>query len=269
MTYNLDFGRVSNVIPAHDDAVSTLKILAPLGLLISGSWDCSVKYVFHLLINAFSEYLIFPSTNRIWKGFDASDCTPFRMSDAIVAYLSLEEKVSSVDVMNNENIIQVAVGTFSGDVLLWKLCSDNLSKPATDLESLDTKVLTKHLDEVTSVQFNESKTKIASASLDGTFHICDIKTGMVVLSQQHNNPIICLDWKYAEEYLTMGDENGNLIVWNMITGTEHTQSKAFVGLVSCLVTCTSEKKIITAGIDRKESVGTETNEFSLKVFDCL
>lgn len=45
MTYNLDFGRVSNVIPAHDDAVSTLKMLPQLGILVSGSWDCSVKYV--------------------------------------------------------------------------------------------------------------------------------------------------------------------------------------------------------------------------------
>lgn len=45
MTYNLDFGRVSNIIPAHDDAVSTLAILSELGILISGSWDCSVKQV--------------------------------------------------------------------------------------------------------------------------------------------------------------------------------------------------------------------------------
>lgn len=206
--------------------------------------------------------------NRIWKGFNASGCMSFRMSDAMVAYLSLEEKVSSIDAMNGENIIQVAVGTFSGEVLLWKLSYKNLSEPATDLETIDTTVLTKHLDEVTSVQFNHSKTKIASAGLDGTFHICDIKTGMVVLSQQHNSPIICLDWKYAEEYLAMGDENGNLIVWNMITGTEHTNTKAFAGLVSCLVTANKEKKIVSAGIDINESV-SDKNEFGIKVFDCL
>lgn len=44
MTYNLDYGRVSNYIPAHDDAVSSLAILNDLGILVSGSWDCSVKY---------------------------------------------------------------------------------------------------------------------------------------------------------------------------------------------------------------------------------
>ncbi|KAG4071183.1 hypothetical protein HA402_001173 [Bradysia odoriphaga] len=92
MTYNLDFGRVSNVIPAHDDAVSTLTILPKLGILISGSWDCSVK---------------------IWKGFNSSGCVSFRMSDAMVAYLSLEEKVSSVDAsLTDDNMLQVAVGTF-------------------------------------------------------------------------------------------------------------------------------------------------------------
>ncbi len=184
----------------------------------------------------------------------------------MVAYLSLEEKVSSIDAALTEgNILQVAVATFSGEVFLWKL---RVNIDTIVMETIDTIVLTKHLDEVTSVQFNQSQTKIASASLDGTFHVCDINTGMVVLNQQHSSPIICLDWKYSEEYLAMGDENGNLIVWNMITGTEHIKSKAFVGLVSCLVTANSAKKIIAAGIDGSEMVG-DRSEFSIKVFDCL
>lgn len=183
----------------------------------------------------------------------------------MIAYLPLEEKISSIDAsLTNENVLQVAVGTFSGEVFLWKLRANDVR----DLETIETTVLTKHLDEVTSVQFNQSKTKIASASLDGTFHICDITTGMVVLSQQHNSPIICLDWKYSEEYLAMGDENGHLLLWNMLTGSEHIKSNAFVGLVSCLVTANHEKKIIAAGIDRSES-GGDRNEFGLKVFDCL
>lgn len=45
MTYNLDYGRISNVIPAHDDAVSCLSMLENIGILVSGSWDCSVKYM--------------------------------------------------------------------------------------------------------------------------------------------------------------------------------------------------------------------------------
>lgn len=186
------------------------------------------------------------------------------MSDAMVAYLSLEEKVSSVDAsLTSDNILQVAIGTFSGEVFLWKLRLNNV----TDMETVETIVMTKHSDEVTSVQFNQSKTKIASASLDSTFHICDIKTGMVMLSQQHNSPIVCLDWKYSEEWLAMGDENGYVILWNMITGTEHLKSKAFVGLVSCLATANQEKKIVAAGIDGNKSVG-DRNEFSFKVFDC-
>lgn len=187
------------------------------------------------------------------------------MSDAMVAYLPLEEKVSSIDAtLTSKNILQVAIGTFSGEVFLWKLRANK----TTDMETIENTVLTKHHDEVTSVQFNQSKTKIASASLDGTFNICDIETGMVVLAQPHNSPIICLDWKYSEDYLAMGDENGYLILWNMITGTEHIKSKAFEGLVSCLVTANHEKKIIAAGIDRIESVG-DRNEFGVKVFDCL
>lgn len=41
--YDLDYGRRLNEIPAHDDAVSCLSYINEGGILISGSWDCSVK----------------------------------------------------------------------------------------------------------------------------------------------------------------------------------------------------------------------------------
>lgn len=43
MTYDLDYGRISIVLLAHDDAVSCLKIIDDIGVVVSGSWDCSVK----------------------------------------------------------------------------------------------------------------------------------------------------------------------------------------------------------------------------------
>lgn len=43
MTYNLEYGRITNTIPAHDDAVTSLSLLVDLGIIVSGSWDCSVK----------------------------------------------------------------------------------------------------------------------------------------------------------------------------------------------------------------------------------
>lgn len=41
--YDMDYGRKVNEIPAHDDAVSCLSYMSKLSLLVSGSWDCSVK----------------------------------------------------------------------------------------------------------------------------------------------------------------------------------------------------------------------------------
>lgn len=43
MTYNLDYAKITNVIQAHDDAVSCLSHINEMGILVSGSWDCSVK----------------------------------------------------------------------------------------------------------------------------------------------------------------------------------------------------------------------------------
>lgn len=41
--YNLDYGKISQVIAAHDDAVSCLSSVKGSEILVSGSWDCSVK----------------------------------------------------------------------------------------------------------------------------------------------------------------------------------------------------------------------------------
>lgn len=59
ITYNMDYGRITNEFVAHDDAVSCLSLAevdgdfgggvstsvagSDFGLLVSGSWDCSVK----------------------------------------------------------------------------------------------------------------------------------------------------------------------------------------------------------------------------------
>lgn len=54
LTYNIDYGRISDEFVAHDDVVSCLSLVddddgdvdgerRSTGLLVSGSWDCSVK----------------------------------------------------------------------------------------------------------------------------------------------------------------------------------------------------------------------------------
>lgn len=46
----MDYGRITNSFKAHDDVVSCLSLVDSenLGLLVSGSWDCSVKYVSYI-----------------------------------------------------------------------------------------------------------------------------------------------------------------------------------------------------------------------------
>uniref|UniRef100_A0A182JZX8 Protein FAN n=1 Tax=Anopheles christyi TaxID=43041 RepID=A0A182JZX8_9DIPT len=43
LIYNFDFGKISSTIRAHDDAVSCISYVPSYGLLVSGSWDCSLK----------------------------------------------------------------------------------------------------------------------------------------------------------------------------------------------------------------------------------
>lgn len=41
--YDCDYGRKVNEVPAHDDAVSCLSYIDEIGVLVSASWDCTVK----------------------------------------------------------------------------------------------------------------------------------------------------------------------------------------------------------------------------------
>ena len=41
--FNLNYGSTVNSIEAHDDAVTALKLVPSLNLIVSTSWDCTIK----------------------------------------------------------------------------------------------------------------------------------------------------------------------------------------------------------------------------------
>lgn len=179
----------------------------------------------------------------------------------MLAYLPLDEKCSCVKVARNQNIINVCVGTFTGEVILWTLAIADLVK-IQDLETIDQKVILKHADEISGIHFNLSQTHIASCSLDGILQVCDIATGMTLFRNEHQYPLTALNWTYSDELLVLGDQRGNVYIWNMQTGTIRLKKmELFNGLISYISTSADRKYVCVAGVDNRY--------FSIKILNCI
>lgn len=81
-------------------------------------------------------------------------------------YLSLEDRISCLDVYKKGDTLKVVIGTSNGDTLLWIVSADFANFIESD--SLDTINLTKHelRCDVAAVSFNFNGTKIVSCCAD-------------------------------------------------------------------------------------------------------
>lgn len=188
---------------------------------------------------------------RIWKGFDTK---PYSLSDSLIAYYSFDEKVFAVDVFCTKDFIKVAIGLENGDVILWRLA---ISGPLSlhSIETIDTKLLFKHSDEVTDVAFNKNGTKIASCALDSILHLCDIDTGMTLFNKEHTSCLICLSWCHESGILYLGDNEGRIYVWNMMSGDQHCTKLGFNGPITSITSsldADNKCTVVAAGVDGNE-----------------
>lgn len=159
----------------------------------------------------------------------------------------------AVDAFRTKDCIKVVIGLVSGDVILWRLrCSD---LKFNNIQTIDTKSLFTHADEVTGVSFNKNGTKVATCALDRVLYVCDIDTGMTLFQKEHPNCLICLSWCHESGILYIGDNNGHIHVWNMMTGEKNCTELGFNGPITCIVSDLDPQnkcKVIAAGVDGNE-----------------
>uniref|UniRef100_A0A182QB95 WD repeat-containing protein 55 homolog n=1 Tax=Anopheles farauti TaxID=69004 RepID=A0A182QB95_9DIPT len=188
LIYNFDFGKISSTIRAHDDAVSCVSYLPSHGLLVSGSWDCSLK---------------------IWNNYH---------NDSVVGYHVLEEKIVSVDTATGERgEIRVAVGLQSGELLLYELDARTVNRP-TSYTRDNHKVLQQHRAPINEVKFNGRGQLVASCADDRLMYVTDADSRMTVCRKELPEVVRCLCWTPDGRHLLLGDRTGRLHVWNMLQG---------------------------------------------------
>lgn len=199
---------------------------------------------------------------RIWKGFTATEIQSYRISDALLEYAQFDDKIASVHAIMSDQHLLIAVGTFDGNVHLWKLRITQRAK--ISVETVSKSIVQTHSDEVTAVAFDPLGRQLASCGLDRVLLVADVVTGMNLFRKEHTEALCCMDWRLSiGEWLLLGDETGTVHVWNMQTGSVQTQTKAFDGVISAInTTQTSDERtfVIVAGVDGRD--------FSVKVLNC-
>ncbi|XP_055682050.1 protein FAN-like [Lutzomyia longipalpis] len=231
ISYDLDYGRPTNVITAHDDAVSCLAYLKTLGLVVSGSWDCSVK---------------------IWKGFDKDSLSTFRISESMKAYLSLEDKVECLDAQFRDSKIIVVIGNNVGEIILWTLDASIGRKSPDPNESSAQSVILSTKSPLSGIAFNGNGTKVASCDVAGIFrviYISEHQMGTVIFQKELASTFTCLNWTLSETQVLVGDTRGLIYVWDVHIGKMSLECETHSGPVWCITRTPDRSQIITAGCD--------------------
>ncbi|XP_029730273.2 protein FAN [Aedes albopictus] len=221
--YNLDYGKISQVIAAHDDAVSCLSSVKGSEILVSGSWDCSVK---------------------IWNDFHI---------DSVIGYLPLEDKIVCLDTFQSDCSLRVAIGTACGELFLWNLqvTREQSGQSLPYIDSQEHKLVLQHKEAVCVVRFNRNCSLIVSCGEDRMFNIIDIETGMVIFKREMPIPIRSLCWAKDDKYLLMGDQGGTMYVWNMLEGLIQKEVRVHSDCIYC-IGCTDKSQIVTSGKDDRD-----------------
>ncbi|XP_053677990.1 protein FAN-like [Anopheles nili] len=215
LIYNFDFGKIASTIRAHDDAVSCLSYVPSHRLLISGSWDCSLK---------------------IWNNYH---------NDSVVGYFVLEEKIVCIDTSASERSIRMAVGLQNGELLLYDLDAKIIP---TSYARENHKILQTHHNGVCEVKFNNKGTLIASCGEDRIMYVTDADSSMTICRKELNAVVRCLCWTTNGKYLLMGDVNGKLHVWNMLQGVVEYEMNIHSECVYRLE-CFDDRKLVSCGKD--------------------
>lgn len=178
----------------------------------------------------------------------------------MISYLSLDEKIIVIDAYRSSRVLNVVIGLINGDVILWRSGIDSASS-INSIDTIDTRTLLTHNDEVTDIAFSKDGTKVASCGLDRYLYVCDVDTGMRLFEREHSNCLTCLHWCHLSDMLYLGDDTGDIYVWDMISGEKNSSKHTFDGPITSVTTTNMDNKkcyVVVAGMER--------NEFSVKAW---
>ncbi|KAL3282016.1 hypothetical protein HHI36_005219 [Cryptolaemus montrouzieri] len=205
--YDLDYGKVTESVFAHEDAITCMSWGIKSNLLVSGSGDCTVK---------------------VWKGLNTNGV--IKPIQCLHKQIDHNSQVNCLVFDQGNNYL--AVGTEDGEVYIWETVEFTLFKKYQFGSSIK------------CMDYSPDSTKLALGGKDKIFQIIDTTTGMAVFRKMLNSSILSLKWK--EYLLVLGCEDGNLFIWNMVEVKILYELKAHEGAVTC-VDIAEDKSFICSG----------------------
>ncbi|XP_056631218.1 protein FAN-like isoform X3 [Diorhabda sublineata] len=163
--YDMDYGKVSDKIVAHQDAVTCLCLDMKTNVVISGSTDCTVK---------------------IWNGLNNN-----KFIHCLKNQLEHNSAINCLSLNSNNN--NLAVGTEDGDLYIWETINFTLYKKYN------------HSTSITALSYSPDGLKLAIGTSDKVFKIIDVDTGLSVFNKTLNSDVTALKWSDHLLLLGCGD----------------------------------------------------------------
>ncbi|XP_044751109.1 protein FAN-like [Coccinella septempunctata] len=213
--YDLDYGKITETVFAHEDAITCLSWGETSNLLVSGSGDCTVK---------------------VWKGLNAGGVV--KPIQCLYKQLDHNSHVSCLK-FDQENAF-LAVGTEDGEVYIWKTSEFSLHKKYQVGSSIK------------CIDYSPDGTKLALGGMDGVFQIIDTTAGLAVFRKILNSSLTSLKWSRC--LLIIGCENGSLMIWNIVEVKLLYEFVAHKGAITTVDIAKDETFICSGGGDHQVKV---------------
>ncbi|KAL3312264.1 hypothetical protein Ciccas_009142 [Cichlidogyrus casuarinus] len=171
-----------SVLKGHQDSISCLST-SPNGLIISGSWDCTVK---------------------VWRN-----------SNAIASFTAHQSAVWSVKFIEFENgSLLLASGSADKTIKLWRITlpkEDDLTGSVSNASLVRT--LQGHTDCVRSL-VTYDRERLISASNDGSLRVWNVNTGACIAQfLGHSNYVYSMALSLDRNLLASSGEDGTARIW--------------------------------------------------------
>ncbi|XP_012243808.1 protein FAN [Bombus impatiens] len=211
--YDIEFGRVIDILQGHEDAVSCLALSDSRKIIISGSWDCTAK---------------------VWKSYSSG--TKIKPAECLIAQLDHDSKVTCINISGDETLL--VSGTEDGEIFLWNMDTYHLQFTAKA-----------HNCKINAMVFDQEGKSIISCAEDKILNIIDIHTSTQIYRTTIEYEPLTLTW--FKSFLLIGDSNGNINVWNRQGAVFITQIHCHNGPINTLSVSTENNIVLTGGKDRK------------------
>ncbi|XP_072766799.1 protein FAN isoform X2 [Anoplolepis gracilipes] len=211
--YDVEFGRIIDVLQGHEDAISCLAWSPTHQVIISGSWDCTAK---------------------VWHGYTSG--SKIKPAECFIAQLDHDSKVTCISISRDDTML--VSGTEDGELCLWNMDSYNLQA-----------TIKGHVCRINAVTFDKQCSRVISCAEDKVLSIIDVRTNTQIYSVSLESEPLTLTW--IGTFLLIGDKDGKLNVWNHQGAIFVSQMQCHNGPICALAVIAESNLMITGGKDRK------------------